>query len=99
MPDRLTQLRNLRINRVAFVPAGDNPRADVLIVKEKPEPSTGADLYAAHVQLSKTIERLAMVAYPDARTTEIAAARYIRSPEGRALHAASSTIHQAARRG
>lgn len=37
MPSRLTELKELVINRVAFVPAGDNPKADVMIWKSHDE--------------------------------------------------------------
>lgn len=40
MPDRLT---DLTINRVAFVPAGDNPDADIVLWKSKREPITTTD--------------------------------------------------------
>jgi hypothetical protein len=37
MADRLTRLTDLAITRVAFEGAGDNPAAEILIWKKRPE--------------------------------------------------------------
>ena len=36
----MQKLENLEITKVAFVPEGDNKKADVLLFKSKPEPAT-----------------------------------------------------------
>lgn len=55
-------------------------------------------MYDTHVAFGKTIERLAVAAFPDARTRPLAVAEYVKTPEGRKLANAASVIHRAARR-
>ena len=96
MPDRLTELRNLQITRVAFVPHGDNPHADVLIAKERSMTSSRDELHAAHVATIATLERAAQTRFPGV-TMPVAVSKFVATREGRELRAASTVIHRAAR--
>lgn len=74
MADRLTRLRDLVIKRVAFVGAGDNPEARVVIWKERPEggPTMGADV------TKNALEALRARSEGAQRTADAASARATR---------------------
>lgn len=42
MPERLYRLRLGKITRISFVPAGDNPEANVMLMKSRPDANTAA---------------------------------------------------------